>query len=129
MSVGGEVGVAWVVGEGLPPFHWEGAGSSPPPTLPTHPCPSCSHVEVGVGKLSEPQQPEVLPFPLPPSHPLTPPCPVHRAAMWKWLGKLTDQQRSLIEERLKYTDKELAKQGLKPGFRWGGGEGRRHRAG
>ena len=37
--------------------------------------------------------------------------------MWKWLGKLTDQQRSLIEERLKYTDKELAKQGLKPGFR------------
>ena len=46
-----------------------------------------------------------------------PPTPVHRAAMWKWLGKLTDQQRSLIEERLKYTDKELAKQGLKPGFR------------
>ncbi|GAX77872.1 hypothetical protein CEUSTIGMA_g5314.t1 [Chlamydomonas eustigma] len=37
--------------------------------------------------------------------------------MWKWLGKLTDQQRSLIEERLKYTDKELAKQGLQPGFR------------
>jgi hypothetical protein len=37
--------------------------------------------------------------------------------MWRWLGKLTDQQRSLIEERLKYTDKELAKQGLKPGFR------------
>ena len=37
--------------------------------------------------------------------------------MWKWLGKLTDQQRDLIQERLKYTDKELAKQGLKPGFR------------
>ncbi len=23
----------------------------------------------------------------------------------QWLGKLTDQQRSLVEERLKYTDK------------------------
>lgn len=37
--------------------------------------------------------------------------------IWKHIGKLTDQQRSLIEERFKYTDKELAKHGLRPGHR------------
>jgi hypothetical protein len=37
--------------------------------------------------------------------------------MWRLLGKLTDQQKSLIEERLKYTDKELAKKGVRPGYR------------
>ena len=48
-----------------------------------------------------------------------PPPPV---GLWKYVGKLTDQQKSLIEERLKYTDKELAKRGLKAGHRAGQGE-------
>ncbi|KAG1675584.1 hypothetical protein FOA52_014172 [Chlamydomonas sp. UWO 241] len=43
--------------------------------------------------------------------------------LWSYLGRLTDQQRSLIEERLKYTDKELAKQGLTAGFRGAAGSG------
>ncbi|GMH42322.1 hypothetical protein BSKO_10241 [Bryopsis sp. KO-2023] len=38
-------------------------------------------------------------------------------AIWKLLGRLTDQQRSLIEERLKVRTKQLAKEGLAPGFR------------
>uniref|UniRef100_A0A7S0RW58 TOG domain-containing protein n=1 Tax=Chlamydomonas leiostraca TaxID=1034604 RepID=A0A7S0RW58_9CHLO len=37
--------------------------------------------------------------------------------LWRYLGKLTDASRTLVEERLKYTDKELAKKGLKPGYR------------
>ena len=32
------------------------------------------------------------------------------AALWKLLGRLSDQQRSLVEERLKYTDKQAAAQ-------------------
>lgn len=40
--------------------------------------------------------------------------------MWRLLGKdLTDQQRSLIGERLRSADKELAKKGLKAGYRVG----------
>ena len=39
------------------------------------------------------------------------------SGLWRLAGKLTDQQRSLIEERLKYTDKELSKKGLRAGFR------------
>jgi hypothetical protein len=42
---------------------------------------------------------------------------VRGAGMWKLLGRLTDQQKSLIEERLKYVDKELAKKGLRAGYR------------
>lgn len=37
--------------------------------------------------------------------------------IWKLLGRLTDQQRSLIEERLKVHSRELHKEGLVPGFR------------
>lgn len=32
------------------------------------------------------------------------------AALWKLVGRLSDQQRSLIEERLKYTDKQASAQ-------------------
>jgi hypothetical protein len=32
------------------------------------------------------------------------------AALWKLVGRLSDQQRSLVEERLKYTDKQAAAQ-------------------
>jgi len=36
-------------------------------------------------------------------------------AMWKLLGRLSDQQKGLVEERLKSVDKDLAKKGLAPG--------------
>lgn len=36
--------------------------------------------------------------------------------MWNLLGRLTDQQKTIIEERLKSMDKELAKDGRKPGY-------------
>lgn len=32
------------------------------------------------------------------------------AAFWKLVGRVSDQQRSLIEERLKYTDKQASAQ-------------------
>lgn len=35
-------------------------------------------------------------------------------AFWKMLGRITEQQRSLIEERLKYTDRDAVKRGLGP---------------
>lgn len=37
--------------------------------------------------------------------------------LWRHLGKLSDASRTLVEERLKYTDKELAKKGVRPGYR------------
>ncbi|KAG1659479.1 hypothetical protein FOA52_005506 [Chlamydomonas sp. UWO 241] len=37
--------------------------------------------------------------------------------MWTLAGRLTEQQQSLMQERLKYTDRELAKAGLSPGIR------------
>lgn len=37
--------------------------------------------------------------------------------IWKMLGRLTDQQRSLIEERLKVRSRQLSKERLAPGFR------------
>eukprot|EP00798_Chlamydomonas_sp_ICE-L_P001437 gene1437-32811_t len=37
--------------------------------------------------------------------------------VWRYAGKLSDQQRSLIEERFKYTDKDLARMGVAPGYR------------
>ncbi len=36
------------------------------------------------------------------------------AALWKLLGRVSDQQRSLIEERLKYTDKQASAQVGRP---------------
>lgn len=36
------------------------------------------------------------------------------AALWKLVGRLSDQQRSLVEERLKYTDKQAAAQARRP---------------
>lgn len=36
---------------------------------------------------------------------------------WALLGRLTDQQRSIVEERLKNVDKSLARQGLRAGYR------------
>ncbi len=40
------------------------------------------------------------------------------AGLWRHLGnKLTDSAKTLIEERLKYADKQLAKNGLAPGYR------------
>jgi hypothetical protein len=39
------------------------------------------------------------------------------AGIWKLLGKLTDQQTGIIEERLKTVDKDLARRGLAPGHR------------
>ena len=37
--------------------------------------------------------------------------------VWKHLGRLTDQQKGIIEERLKTVDKEMARKGLAPCFR------------
>ena len=37
--------------------------------------------------------------------------------IWQLLGRLTDQQQSLIVERLKYREKELAKCGVTGGYR------------
>jgi len=43
--------------------------------------------------------------------------PLH-AGLWRLLdGKVGDAAKTLIEERLKYTDKELARAGLHPGYR------------
>jgi hypothetical protein len=38
------------------------------------------------------------------------------AVVWGQLGKLTDQQRSLIEERLKYTERAAARTGVPTGL-------------
>jgi hypothetical protein len=35
--------------------------------------------------------------------------------VWRLLGRLSDQQKGLVEERLKSVDKDLAKKGLAPG--------------
>jgi hypothetical protein len=43
----------------------------------------------------------------------------HPAGAWALLGRLTDQQRSIIQERFKQTDKQLARQGLAAGYRAG----------
>jgi len=41
------------------------------------------------------------------------------AGLWRLLdGKLPDASRALIEERLKYTDKQLTRAGLYPGYRY-----------
>jgi len=45
-------------------------------------------------------------------------------ALWKLVGRLGDQQRSLIEERLKSTDKQAAQQGLEIGYRRAERQGR-----
>ncbi|KAJ9516943.1 hypothetical protein QJQ45_027414, partial [Haematococcus lacustris] len=37
--------------------------------------------------------------------------------LWRHLPKVVDPAKSLIEERLKYTDKQLAKQGVRAGYR------------
>ncbi|KXZ46795.1 TOG1 protein [Gonium pectorale] len=37
--------------------------------------------------------------------------------LWEYLGRLTDQQKSLIEERLKHTGARLARMGLQPGYK------------
>lgn len=43
--------------------------------------------------------------------------PCVRAGIWPHLGRLNEQQKSLIEERLKGASARLAKQGLVPGYR------------
>lgn len=43
--------------------------------------------------------------------------PHHDTGIWRLLGKLGDQARTLVEERLKYTDKQWAKQGLRAGYK------------
>ena len=40
-------------------------------------------------------------------------------------GKVPDASKTLIEERLKYTDKELARAGLRPGYRCASSLGKR----
>lgn len=40
-----------------------------------------------------------------------------RAAIWDYLGRLSDQQKSLIEERIKSTGNKLSRQGLQPGYK------------
>ncbi len=46
---------------------------------------------------------------------LPPPAPSLLAGMWRLLGRLSDTQKGLVEERLKSVDKDLAKRGLAPG--------------
>ncbi len=40
-----------------------------------------------------------------------------RAAVWDFLGRLSDQQKSLIEERIKTAGNKLSRQGLQPGYK------------
>lgn len=41
---------------------------------------------------------------------------LRRAGVWRLLGRLSDQQKGLVEERLKSVDKDLAKKRLAPGW-------------
>lgn len=40
-----------------------------------------------------------------------------RAAIWEHLGRLTDQQKSLIEERIKAAGNRMARAGQVPGYK------------
>lgn len=44
-------------------------------------------------------------------------CAPSCSGIWKLLGRLTDQQKGIIEERLKTVDKDMAKKNLSPGWR------------